>query len=150
VSYVDKVDLSQFDAQVTSEAVGSSGNTHYTHTLSQLSAKRTAMYVTVTDTVETFTDDRNGNLIGSAGGTGTINYATGALVVDFAATTANPVTVSYYYEDATDEGVVDFSIQDPSDRQPGEGNYFPQFDGGGLLRSVFPLATVFYCFHEKK
>src|SRR5690606_12876817 len=46
--------------------------------------------------------------------------------------------------------VVDFDIDDVSDRQPGEGNIFPQFDGGGNLNSVFPLATVFYCFHELK
>lgn len=45
---------------------------------------------------------------------------------------------------------MDFSISDVTNRQPGEGNIFPQFDGGGNLNSVFPLSTTFYCFHEKK
>jgi len=37
----------------------------------------------VTDNTETFTDDGAGVLTGSAGGTGTINYTTGALAVTF-------------------------------------------------------------------
>jgi len=35
------------------------------------------MYPSVTDGVETFVDDRDGNMVGNLGGTGTINYATG-------------------------------------------------------------------------
>lgn len=153
-SAVDKVDLTQYPAQVTGEAVGASGSTNYAHDLTQITGKRTAMFVQVEATVaagtETFVDDKNGGLLSNFGGTGTINYATGELEVDFSDVTTGAVTASYYYEDSTDGGVVDFDIQDPSDRQPGEGNYFPQFDGGGLLKSVYPLATVFYCFHEKK
>lgn len=153
-SKVDKVALSQYPAQVTGEAVGSSGSTNYAHTLTSITGKRTAMFVQVQATVaagtETFVDDKNGNLISNFGGTGTVNYATGTINVTFSDTTTGAVTASYYYEDATSGGVVDFSIADPSNRAAGEGNYFPQFDGGGLLKSVYPLATVFYCFHEKK
>ena len=154
-SKVDKVDLSQYPAQVVGEVIGTGDGTEQTFTassLAQITGKRTAMFVLVTDGTETFRDDRNGNLIGSAGGTGTINYATGAISVTFNTAPANAqnVTASYYYEDATSGGVCDFSITNPADRQPGEGNYFPQFDGGGPLHSVFPLATVFYCFHELK
>lgn len=153
-SAVDKVALSQYPSQVTGENVGTGNGTTKTFvdTLEEISGKRTAMFVVVTDGVETFTDDRNGFLFGSAGGTGTINYATGAVSVTFAAApaSAQAITAAYYYEDSTDGGVCDFDIANPADRQPGEGNYFPQFDGGGLLKSVYPLATTFYCFHEKK
>lgn len=153
-SRVDKVSLSQYPAQTTGESVGSSGSQNYTHTLSAISAKRTAMFVTVSASVaagtETFVDDRDGNLVSNFGGTGTVNYATGAIDVTFSAVTTGAVTCAYYYEDATSGGVVDFSISNPSDRQPGEGNIFPQFDGGGNLNSVYPLSTVFYCFHELK
>lgn len=154
VSYVDKVDLSQYPAQVTGEAVGAAGSQSYSYTLANITGKRTAMYVQIVGNVaagtETFTDDRNGNLTSNFSGTGTINYATGAITVTFSDVTTGSVTASYYYEDATSHGVCDFSIANVTARIPGEGNYFPQFDGGGKLRSVFPLATVFYCFHELK
>lgn len=39
--------------------------------------------VEVTDGVETFSDDFNGRLTGSAGGTGLVNYETGAIKVSF-------------------------------------------------------------------
>ena len=153
-SHVDKVALSTFPAQVTGEAVGASGAITYTYTLTQITGKRTAMFVQIQAIVaagtETFVDDRNGNLLSNFSGTGTINYATGAVSVTFSAVTTGAVTASYYYEDATSGGVVDFSIANVSARVAGEGNYFPQFDGGGPLRCMFPLATVFYSFHELK
>ena len=153
-SKVDKVDLSQYPSQVTGESVGTGDAVEvtFTHTLVQRTGARTVMFATVTDGTETFVDDRNGNLVGNLGGTGTINYATGAISVTFNTAPANlqAITASYYYEDATSGGICDFSIADTSNRQPGEGNIFPQFDGGGNLNSVFPLATVFYCFHAKK
>jgi hypothetical protein len=31
------------------------------------------MYPSITDGVETFVDDRNGNMVGNFGGTGTVN-----------------------------------------------------------------------------
>ena len=154
VSKVDKVALSQYPSQVTAENVGTGDGveTDFTDTLAQITGARTAMYVVITDGTETFTDNRNGVLVGDLGGTGTINYATGEVSFSFATAPANSqaITASYYYEDATSGGILDFSITDVSDRQPGEGNIFPQFDGGGNLNSVFPLATVFYCFHELK
>jgi hypothetical protein len=54
-------------------------------------------FVTVTDTVETFTDNGAGTLTGSKGGTGTINYVTGALSVTFKAApaTGRSITASY-------------------------------------------------------
>jgi hypothetical protein len=141
----DRVQLSEYPAQVAGESVGTGDGTTKTFnaTLAQITGVRTAFFVEVTDTVETFRDNRNGGLIGSAGGTGTVNYATGAISVTFNTAPANAqaITANYYYEDATTTpGTLDFT----------NGNKFPQYDGGGNLNSVFPLATVFYCFHELK
>ena len=151
-SYVDKVTLTGY-TQVTNEAVGSAGSTTYAYTLTQITGKRTAMFISVAASVaagtETFMDDRNGGLMSNFGGTGTVNYATGAISVTFSDVTTGAVTASYYYEDATSAGVCDFTF-DASNRIPGTGNYFPQFDGGGLLKCLFPLATVIYSFHELK
>lgn len=153
-SKVDKVSLSGYPAQVAGENIGTGDGAEdtFSDTLSQITGARTAMFVTATDGTETFVDDRNGVLTGSAGGAGTINYATGAISVTFAVAPTNlqAITASYYYEDSTSGGVADFAIADPSARLPGEGNVFPQFDGGGNLNSVFPLATVFYCLHDQK
>lgn len=45
--------------------------------------------VIVTDNVEVFQDDGNGNLVGDLGGTGTVGYTTGVLNVSFANPPAN-------------------------------------------------------------
>lgn len=45
---------------------------------------------TITDGVETFSDNGDGTLTGDAGGSGTINYTTGALSVTFNAAPAGP------------------------------------------------------------
>jgi hypothetical protein len=102
--------------------------------------------------VEYFNDDLNGNLTSNLGGTGTINYSTGAVDITFNTIPTNLIDIfaQYSYEDATDGGVCDFNIAQADDRQPGEGNIFPQFDGGGNINAVCPLSTVFYCFHDKK
>lgn len=53
--------------------------------------------VVATDGVETFTDDGSGNLVGSAGGTGTINYKTGAYSMTFNANVGNGTDVTADY-----------------------------------------------------
>jgi len=152
-SWIDKVSLADYPAQITGEVVGILGSQNYTHTLTQITGVRTAMFVQVQATVaagtETFVDDRNGNLVSNFGGEGTVNYITGEIEVNFSDITTGAVSASYYYEDSTDEGVADFSFTSPT-RVPGEGNYYPQFDGGGNLNAIYPLATVFYSFHERK
>jgi len=52
----------------------------------------------VEDATEVFTDNSAGVLTGSAGGTGTINYTTGALSVTFNANVANGQAVNVSYE----------------------------------------------------
>ncbi len=102
----------------------------------------TAYFVQITDTVELFTDDKNGLLVGSLGGTGTINYITGAYSVTFNTAPANTqaITGSYYEENSTKNGVADF-ISTGSDT-------FRQDDGGGTAKSIWPFQGVEYCFHQ--
>lgn len=107
-----------------------------------LVAPNTAYFVSITDTNETFTDDKNGNLIGSLGGIGTINYITGAYSVTFNTAPANAQAISgtYYEEDSVVNGVADFT---------GTGSdSFRQDDGGGTAQSVWPFQGVEYCFHQ--
>lgn len=148
LSYIDKAQLSDF-TQVTGEAYGTGDGTTKTfaHTLSAISAPKTAMYISVTDGTETFVDDRNGNMEGNLGGTGTVNYATGAVSVTFntAPTNSQAITCSYYHETATSTGVLDFS-----GGADGQGKSFRQDDAGGSFMAIFNLNTIEYCFHQLK
>lgn len=150
LSDIDKANLSTY-TQTTGESYGTGdGSTKtFAHTLAVLSGThKTAMYVAVTDGAETFTDDRNGNMVGSAGGTGTVNYATGAVSVTFAAAPTNlaAITCSYYTEDATSDGPLDF---DTSSTGAGKAKIFRQDDGGAFM-AVLPFLDVNYCFHLLK
>lgn len=148
LSYIDKALLSSY-TQVTGEAFGTGdGSTEtFADTLADITGVRTAMYVSVTDGVETFIDDRNGNMIGNAGGTGTVNYATGAVSVTFANAPANaaPITCSYYHETSTSAGILDFT-----GGANGQGKSFRQDNGAGNIMAVFNLNTIAYCFHLLK
>lgn len=146
-SKLDKDEVSDY-TQVTGEAVGAAGSTNYTGTLAQLSGKRTAFGVAFTDGVETFADNKDGTLTGSAGGSGTINYSSGVFSIDFAAAAAGPVTTSYYYEDATDGGVLDYRKATP--RVAGEGFVIRQDDAGGVFQWPALYNSVIYCLHVLK
>ena len=116
-------------------------------------AKNTIFYVEITtgNQVERFYDDQNGNLLSNLGGTGTINYATGAFTVTFniAPASGDFSTATYNTEDATSEGVCDFSFN-ATTRIPNTGNYLPQSDSGANAEAVFPFNGVEYCFHLLK
>lgn len=144
LSYIDKDQLSDF-TQVTGESIGSSGSTNYSGTLAVVGSGKTLMYVSITDGTETFKDDRNGNLVGDMGGTGTINYATGAYDVTFNATTTGAVTASYYHETSTSTGILDFT-----GGANGQGKSFRQDDGGGNLMAIYNINTIEYCLHQIK
>jgi hypothetical protein len=68
--------------------------------------------VTVTDGVETFTDNGSGTLTGSAGGSGTVNYTTGAVTVTFntAPTNAKSITANYYYNSENNSQVPEVEL----------------------------------------
>jgi len=105
------------------------------------------MYISVTDGTETFKDDRNGLMVGDLGGTGTVNYATGAVSVTFvtAPTNSQAITTTYYWEDSTSTGILDYT-----GGLNGQGKSFRQDDGGGILQAIFNINTIEYCFHLLK
>ena len=148
-SVIDRDELSDY-SETNNENVGTGdgSNKTFTGTLS-LSSKATCHYVRINDTVETFTDDRNGNLVGNKGGTGTINYAKGTFSVTFNTAPANTqaILADYYSEISSSDGILDFSKSAP--RQAGEGFVMRQDDGGGKLQDIGSIGGDEYCFHEK-
>lgn len=149
LSYIDKDELSDY-TETTGFAYGTGDGTTKTFTATLTLSSQTCFGVEVTDGTETFSDDYNGNLVGSLGGTGTINYITGAASVTFktAPTNLQAITARYYRENSTSAGVADFSHSTP--RTAGQGAIFRQDDGGGVLQNVFSIKGVMFCFHEKK
>ncbi len=158
-SYIDKDELSDFTA-VTSETgfTGAVDSANKTYTKAALAfkggdAKRTCMYVSVYATtgagVETFRDSRNGTLVSNFGGTGTINYATGAVSVTFFnAPTSGSVASDYYWENSVSAGIMDFTKSAP--RTAGQGFVFRQDDGGEEFQNIFSLGADEYCLHGLK
>lgn len=157
-SKLDKDELADYTS-VTAEAsftgVVDGANKVYTKTLAFKAggAKRTCMYVSVAATTgagtETFRDSRNGTLVSNFGGTGTINYATGAVSVTFFnAPTSGSVTSDYYWEDSTSGGIVDFAYS--ATRTAGQGVTLRQDEGGADMQNLFSLGATEYCFHGFK
>ena len=92
-------------AETTGEAVGTGDAeaTEFTATLANTPVQEGS--VVITDGVETF-NDHLGALFGDGGGSGRINYRTGAVEVTFAAAPANEASITAeYYNDLT--GVLD-------------------------------------------
>lgn len=150
-SYIDAASYTT----VTSEVIGSGDalTRTFTGTLAFKGggAKRTCFAVTFTDGTETFSDDYNGVLTGSAGGTGTINYMTGAYSITFAVAPSvgvNNVTSTYQWENATNTGIADFSKSAP--RTAGQGFVFRQDDGGADTLNVMSYGDTEYCLHIYK
>lgn len=111
----------------------------------------TAFAVVVTDGVETFTDGYDGILTGNLGGSGTINYSTGAISVTFNTApvlASNNVIVDYQHENSTDGGIADFTNSDP-DRLAGEGVSFRQDDNASPLQAILQIEDQEFCFHQK-
>lgn len=136
---------------VTDESWGSGDGTTktFTGTAAALSGKRTVFAIAQgTGNPETWTDNYLGVLTGSAGGTGTINYATGAYSVTFNTAPGLGVSLkfSYQWEDATSGGIADFTKSSP--RLTGEGNYYLQAEGGAVLYS-HTFAQTEYVMHER-
>lgn len=103
---------------------------------------------------EVFTDDLSGNLTGSAGGTGTINYATGLISVTFVvappALASQVITYSYVDETQTWDGgaaggVANFVV--PSSRVSGQPNVFRE-DHGGDIKTIVSLKDHKFVVHE--
>ena len=152
-SKIDPQDTTVYTT-VTAESVGTGdGSTKtFSGTLAFKagSALRTCFAVTVQDgatPVETFVDNRNGVLTGSLGGTGTINYTTGAYSVTFNTAPLNAVALlsSYQWENSSVNGIADFTFSSP--RKAAEGYYILQ-GVGGKLQTVEVIKDVIYCLHD--
>lgn len=90
--------------------------------------------------IEYFIDDQNGVLNSNLGGTGSINYATGAYVLNFhTAPIAGKTIYSQYYSEPVTESITDFVSTGAA--------AYPQFDGGGDIQAVLPFDQVEYAFH---
>jgi hypothetical protein len=87
--------------------------------------------------VEYFTDSYLGTLTSNLGGTGTINYLTGAWTLTFntaPTNVASNIKANYQYENSNDGGITDFRYS--STRAAGEGFVFPQDEGGDAILTV--------------
>lgn len=97
-----------------------------------------SVVITKTSSGEVFTDNNNGLLVGSLGGTGTINYITGA----FTTSVVGAGTASYLYENSNVGGVTDFTKS--GTRVAGEGFQFPQDEGGDPILNVVIGSDGYY------
>lgn len=138
-SYIDE----QTYTTVTAEALADTASG--TLVFKSGGSKRTCFGVVLTHTGsgEVFTDNRDGTLSGSLGGTGTINYTSGA----FTTNTTGAGTADYQHEDSTNHGIADFSFS--GTRLAGEGNVYLQGDGGPVA-GVESYGDVEYCAHKYK
>jgi len=153
ISYIDRQDSTVYTA-VSGEAVGALGSTTYSGTLAFKagSARRTCFGVSIAGNVvagtETFTDNYLGILTSNYGGTGTINYTTGAYSVTFSDTTTGAVTANYQWEDSSAKGILDYSKS--ATRLAGEGAIFPQDEGGdAILNVLVGIDNAYYSLKEK-
>jgi hypothetical protein len=136
-------------------ATGDNTTRNYSGTLAFKagSAARTCFGLTlVTDqpAPETFTDNSDGTLTGSLGGTGTINYATGAYTVALKAIldTADTILATYNYENSNIDGITDFTFSTP--REAGEGAIIRQDDQSENIQGIFTYNDKDYVFHTNK
>lgn len=150
--YLSKIDPQATNyTPVTNEVLGASGSTTYTGTLTEATGTRFVFGIVVTGTtgagVETFTDNYVGGLVGSLGGSGTINYATGAYSVTFnGAVTSGNVEADYSYEDSNVGGITDFTFSAP--RTAGQGDIIPQEYLGEPIQSVLVFEGKYYSFKK--
>lgn len=109
-------------------------------------ATRTCFGVSITDTSsgEVFTDNYDGTLTGDAGGTGTINYMSGAFTIT-GQTGAG--TADYQWEDSNSGGITDFTKSSP--RQASEGFIVRQDAGGDAIKVVIPFDGSYFSFKER-
>lgn len=99
-------------------------------------------------TVEVFQDNQEGILTSNLGGTGTINYGTGAFSITFntAPVSSGLIIGNYYTENATSGGILDFSYAS-SNPSFGQG-YLNLQGGGGNAMAVGGYQGVEYVFHQ--
>ncbi|MCL5069666.1 MAG: hypothetical protein M1308_02020, partial [Actinobacteria bacterium] len=149
-SYIDNRQYTTVSNE--SLGTGNASTKTFSGTLAAVTGIRTCFAIVVDAVVvggatETFTDNRDGTLTSNLGGTGTINYNTGAISVTFntAPDTAQSVLADYQWEDSTNQGLADFTESSP--RTAGQGFYQPQ-GAGGQVQNVETYKDIEYCLHE--
>ena len=97
---------------------------------------------------EQFTDDQNGNLSSNLGGTGTINYVSGAFTLNFNTTPIAGQTLFYsFFEDQSNSNsIAQFNLAAPVNA--GDGDFIQQ-PGFGNMMAILPMAGLYFCFHER-
>jgi len=104
--------------------------------------------VVITDSVENFTDNGNGVLTGDKGGSGTINYVTGACSITFNTAPTGAITIDYSYEVPYTDGLADFGYTSPT-RAAGEGFFLAQYDDNSAIQDMHILDGTVYVGHQK-
>lgn len=129
LSYTDSAQDSSVYTTVVAEAFASLGDTL---DFKAGGATRTCFNVrpTITGTGEVYTDNYDGTLTGSLGGTGTINYTTGV----FTLSNAGVGTVTYAWEDSNVKGVTDFTFS--GTRTALQGDVVRQDEGGDAILNI--------------
>lgn len=100
--------------------------------------------------VEVFTDDFNGVLTSNLGGTGTINYTTGAWDVTFntaPVNASNNIKGTYQWENSNEKGVTDFTKS--ATRLAGEGFVLRQDAGGDAIKVVIPFDGSYFSLKQR-
>ena len=149
-SEIDKDEISDYTRTVDEVLdTGDGAEKTFSGTLSVVSATKSCFGIKVTDDTETFYDDDLGVLTGDKGGTGTINYTSGAISVTFkvAPTNLQDIKVTYYTDDPLTDGIAKFTHSTP--RTAAQGFVLRQDDGGDLL-NVSTYQDEHYCLHKKK
>ncbi len=97
---------------------------------------------------EYFIDNNNGTLTSNYGGTGTINYVTGAISTTFSQAPINAEsTIVNYQVETPSGGITDFSYSTP--RQAGQGDVFRQDEGGDAIQKVENFEGIYYSIKER-
>jgi hypothetical protein len=135
-SYIDRQDSTVYTT------VAGEATTSLTGTLAFKAGGATrncfGVTITLTGTGEVYTDNYLGILTGSLGGTGTINYMTGAYTLS----NAGVGTAGYRWEDSNVHSVTDFTHT--ATRLAGEGFQFPQDEGGDPILNVVIGSDGYY------
>lgn len=141
-SYIDSQDSDVYTS-VASEAITDVASG--TLAFKAGGARRTCFGVQITDTSsgEVFTDNYDGTLTGDAGGSGTINYTTGAFTITGQ---SGAGTADYQWEDVTNKGIADFSKS--ATRLAGEGFVLRQDKGGDPIKVVVPHDGSYFSFKQ--
>jgi hypothetical protein len=128
---------------VGGSAVNTSGTQSGTHSVAGVSARTCFnVRITITGSGELFTDNYEGVLTGSLGGTGTINYATGAWTLS----TSSAGTATYSWENSNYKGLTDFGFS--ATRTALQGDVVHQDEGGDAILNIVFHEGSYYSFKE--